>query len=64
MLQTENPIPTEMKERMAMALLAPALMRPSGFLLKFRVAQLFQCSEPAANSVISYLAVNTALAHR
>lgn len=47
-----------------MALLAPAPIRPSGFLLKFRVAQLLQHNEPAANSVISYLAVNIVLEPR
>lgn len=49
---------------MAMALLAPAPIRPSGFLLKFRVAQFLQHNEPAADSVISYLAVNIVLEPR
>lgn len=47
-----------------MDLLVPAFIRPSGFLLKFRVAQLLQHSEPAADAVISYLAVNTVLESR
>lgn len=44
--------------------LVPAFITPSGFLLKFRVAQLLQHSEPAANAVISYFAVNTVLEFR
>lgn len=63
-LQVENLLPKEIEPCRTIELLVSALIRPSGFLLKFRVAQLLQHCEPAANAVISYLAVNTVLESR